>query len=50
VGMLEILEGPEKGSGRKLPTGMQIVGRWWEETTVLRVGYAWEATREWREL
>lgn len=50
VGMLEIEEGPLKGSGRKLPVGLQIVGRWWAEETVLRVAYAWEQANEWREM
>ena len=42
IGMLEIQEGRLRGSGVKLPTSMQIVGRWWDEQTVYRVAYAWE--------
>ena len=50
MGMLEIDEGPLKGSGRKLPVGLQVVGRWWAEETVLRVAYAWEQGNEWRKM
>ena len=50
VGMLEIEEGPLEGSGKKLPVGLQIVGRWWAEDVVLRVAYAWEQANEWREM
>lgn len=42
IGMLAAQEGPLKGSDTKLPVSMQIVGRWWDELTVLRVAYAWE--------
>jgi amidase len=42
IGMLEITEGPLAGSGTKLPVSLQIVGKWWDEMTVLRVAYAWE--------
>lgn len=44
IGMLEIAEGPLKGSGVKLPTSMQIVGRWWDEESVYRAAYAWETS------
>ena len=30
------------GSAQGLPVGMQIVGKHWDETTVLRVGHTWE--------
>lgn len=43
IGMLEIQEGPLKGTGTKLPVGLQIVGKWWAEETVYRVAYAWES-------
>lgn len=42
VGMLEATEGPLAGTGTKLPVSLQIVGKWWDEMTVLRVAYAWE--------
>ncbi|KAL3455508.1 amidase signature domain-containing protein [Aspergillus heterothallicus] len=32
----------------KLPASMQIVGRWYEEGTVLRVAYAWEQAVNWK--
>lgn len=51
VGMLEIQEGPLKGSGAKLPVGLQIVGKWWAEETVYKVAYAWElANPDWKGL
>ena len=48
VAALEILEGPTKGSGKKLPVGMQIVGKWWDEETILRAAHAWELTNDWK--
>jgi amidase len=46
--MLEIQEGPLKGSGTKLPVGFQIVGKWWTEETIFKVAYAWEAANDWK--
>ncbi|CAK3975267.1 amidase signature enzyme [Lecanosticta acicola] len=51
IGRLTPLEGPAAGSEEvKLPVGMQIVGKWWAEETVYRVGYAWESANDWREM
>lgn len=51
VGMLTPLEGPGAGVDRiKLPVGMQIIGRWWAEEMVFRVGHAWELNNDWRHL
>ncbi|KAF2804333.1 amidase signature enzyme [Mytilinidion resinicola] len=50
IGMLEIHEGPLKGSGTKLPVGMQIVGKWWTEETILKVAYAWENANDWKKM
>ena len=54
TGMLDIIEGPLKDTGTKLPTSMQIVGRWWDEQMVYRVAYAWETAvggpDAWRQL
>ncbi|TKA77383.1 hypothetical protein B0A55_03219 [Friedmanniomyces simplex] len=51
IGMLSPLEGPGVGmEGVKLPVGMQVIGRWWEEAMVLRVGYAWELGYEWKKM
>ena len=50
IGLLEILEGPLAGSGVMLPVGMQIVGKWWAEETVLRVAYGWELGNDWETL
>ena len=33
----------------RLPLGMQIAGRWFDETTVLRVGAAYERATAWRQ-
>lgn len=50
IGMLEPLEGPGVGEGVKLPVGMQIIGKWWDEEKVLRVGHAWELAHDWKTL
>ncbi|KAL9096619.1 MAG: hypothetical protein Q9165_001106 [Trypethelium subeluteriae] len=50
MGMVELEEGPLGRTGRKVPVGMQIVGRWFAEEVVLRVGFAWEQGNEWKEL
>lgn len=50
VGMLEIVEGPAKGTGAKLPVGMQIVGKWWAEETVLKAAFAWETSWDWKTM
>ncbi|KAK4919425.1 hypothetical protein LTR49_012959 [Elasticomyces elasticus] len=51
IGMLEPLEGPGAGvEGVKLPVGMQIIGRWWGEEAVFRVGHAWELGHDWESL
>ncbi len=31
-----------------LPVGLQLVGRWWEEETLLRVGSVYEEATDWR--
>lgn len=49
-GLLEIEKGALAGSGTKLPVGLQIVGRWWDEDMVLRVAHAFETTNEWEKL
>lgn len=49
IGMLPPLEGPAAGKeGVMLPVGMQVVGKWWAEEMVFRVGYAWELNYEWK--
>ena len=50
IGMLDIEEGPLKGSGTKLPTSMQIIGPWWGEEKIYRVAYAWELTNDWKSM
>jgi len=32
-----------------LPIGMQIIGKPWDEATVLRVAYAYEQATSWRQ-
>lgn len=40
---------PAKGdSSVKVPASLQIVGRYWDEITVLRTAYALEKSRDWR--
>ncbi|KAK8138326.1 amidase [Apiospora sp. TS-2023a] len=34
--------------GIMVPASMQIVGRFWDETTVLKVAYAWEQAVDWK--
>jgi aspartyl-tRNA(Asn)/glutamyl-tRNA(Gln) amidotransferase subunit A len=31
-----------------LPIGLQLAGRWWDEATVFRAGYAYEQATDWR--
>lgn len=31
----------------KLPTSLQIVGRYWDEVGILKVAYAWEKAQDW---
>jgi amidase len=50
IGMLEPLEGPGVGKGVKLPVGIQVIGPWWGEEKVFRVGHAWESAYAWKEL
>ena len=51
IGMLSPLEGPGPGKeGAKLPVGMQIVGKWWDEETVYRVAHAWEIEHDWKTM
>lgn len=32
----------------KVPASMQIVGRFWDETTILKAAYAWEQSVDWK--
>ena len=51
IGMLPPLEGPAAGKKDvKLPVGLQIVGKWWDEATVYRVAYAWELNHDWKKM
>jgi len=36
-------------TGEGLPVGLQLVGRWWDEATVLRAAYAYEQSTDWHE-
>ena len=44
VGFLAPLDDPSA----KLPIGMQIVGKWYDEPTVYRVAQAWESANDWK--
>lgn len=49
IGRLTPKEGPAAGDAKvKLPVGLQIVGKWWEEGTVYRVAYAYEMRNDWK--
>jgi amidase len=48
IGMLEIEEGPLKGSGTKLPVSMQVIGKWWHEDDVFKVAYGWSEANDWK--
>ena len=37
------------GFSEGLPVGLQILGKQWDEETILRVGYAYEQATEWRK-
>ena len=50
IGMLDIEEGPLKGSGTKLPISMQIVGPWWGEEHIYTAANAWEVTNDWKKM
>lgn len=51
IGRLSPTEGPLKGrEDVKLPVGMQVVGKWWAEEMVYRVGHAWEICNDWKEI
>jgi amidase len=51
IGRLSPTEGPLKGSEDvKLPVGMQVIGKWWAEEMVYRVGHAWEMSNDWKEM
>jgi amidase len=34
----------------RLPVGLMVVGKWWDESTVLCVGDAVERSADWKEL
>lgn len=44
IGFVDTKEG-----GVKVPASMQIVGRNWDEIGCLKVAYAWENARNWKE-
>jgi amidase len=49
IGRLTPKEGPAVGDESvKLPVGLQIVGKWWDEETVYQVAYAWELAHDWK--
>ncbi|KAF3352844.1 hypothetical protein VdG1_08617 [Verticillium dahliae VDG1] len=43
------LAGAADDQNTMLPVGMQIVGGMWRESSILRVGQAWESAFEWKE-
>lgn len=45
--MEEDIQGPADRDVR-LPVGMMLVGKFWDEETLLRIGDAWEQSVDWR--
>lgn len=43
------LDDPSTGSGYKLPVGLHIQGKMWDEETILKVGYQYEQATNWKE-
>jgi len=41
--------GPSTSLRTGLPIGLQLVGRWWQEETVLRAAHAYEQATEWHQ-
>ncbi|KAF8170390.1 amidase signature enzyme [Pholiota molesta] len=37
-------------AGLRLPVGMQIVGRWWDEVGLFQIAHAWEGANDWKVL
>jgi amidase len=50
IGKLEVLEGPGLADKVKLPVSMQVIGKWWDEMTVLETAYAWERANDWKQM
>jgi len=50
IGMLEVLEGPGVEQKVKLPVSMQVIGKWFDEMSVYRVGGAWERENDWKQM
>ncbi|GBE87908.1 Glutamyl-tRNA amidotransferase subunit A [Sparassis crispa] len=46
-GMISPLEGPET---LRLPVGMQLVGKYWDELTLYKAALAWSDAFNWKEL
>lgn len=41
---------PAKEDGNTmLPASLQIVGKYWDEAEILKVAYAWETAKNWKE-
>jgi amidase len=38
-----------RSGGAKVPASMQIVGKFWDEVTCYKVGYAWEMAKDWKK-
>ena len=48
IGKLDVLEGPGLADKVKLPVSMQVIGKWWDEMTVLETAHAWERSNDWK--
>ncbi|KAI5481704.1 hypothetical protein MNV49_002930 [Pseudohyphozyma bogoriensis] len=39
---------PPDDTSVKIPIGMQIIGKWYDEATVYKFAYAWESSHDWK--
>lgn len=49
VGKLPPLDTRGTEPGLELPVGMQLVGRMFDEATLLQAGHTWEQAFDWRQ-
>lgn len=49
-GLLPVEEGPLAGNSTKLPVSLQLVGKWFDESTIYRIAYAFEQSYDWEKL
>lgn len=50
VSRIPVADEEGKSSGLRMPVGMQVVGRLWDEASVYKAAFAWESNFNWKEL